>query len=71
MMNTARLLCFAVPALALLAAACGDNRTTTSSSPYGIPSNTRATAPNANNPYATDPQDPNMNPDYMRGGRGR
>jgi len=25
-----------------------------------------ATAPNANNPYATDPLDPDMNPRYMR-----
>lgn len=56
MTRFARILRIAVPALALLAAACSDR------SPAVTP-----TAPNVNNPYASDPLDPNMNPHYMRG----
>ena len=74
MTMTPRLLCFAVSTLALLAAGCSDNRTTSQTStpqtsPYGIPE--ESTAPNVNNPYATDPQDPDMNPHYMRPRGGR
>jgi hypothetical protein len=36
--------------------------------PPGSPDANAATAPNANNPYASDPLDPNMNPHYVRHG---
>jgi hypothetical protein len=61
-----RILRYAVPALALLAAACTSHpssNTTASSNPPGVTN----TAPNVNNPYATDPMDPDMNPHEMRG----
>lgn len=64
MTGIARLVRFAVPALALLTAACTNPPATDPSA-----SGTETTAPNANNPYARDPLDPNMNPHYMRGGR--
>ena len=48
-------------ATAALLGACSDRGTVTpANQPPG------ATAPNPNNPYATDPLDPNMNPHYMR-----
>jgi hypothetical protein len=59
-MTGKRILLFAVPALALLAAACSDEHPTSSTPPYGMPGVSN-TAPNANNPYATDPMDPDMN----------
>lgn len=59
----ARLLRLTVPALALLAAACSDHPSTATSTAPGV----SPTAPNVNNPFATDALDPNMNPDYMRG----
>jgi hypothetical protein len=62
-----RTLRFAVPALAVLAtAACSDHPRSASASGTTTPDIT-ATAPNVNNPYATDPLDPNMNPHYLRG----
>ena len=62
-----RTLRVAVPALALLAvAACSDHPRSASASGTTTPGIT-ATAPNVNNPYATDPLDPNMNPHYLRG----
>ncbi|HEX9462285.1 MAG TPA: hypothetical protein VGB82_06770 [Alphaproteobacteria bacterium] len=64
-MTGMRILCFVVPALALLAAACSDEHPTTNTSPYGMPGVSN-TAPNVNNPDATDPMDPEMNPHDMR-----
>lgn len=69
-----RIVRIAAPALALLAAACSDHP----SAQTGQASQTSAnvdtygpgitpTAPNFNNPYATDPLDPNMNPHYRTG----
>jgi hypothetical protein len=55
MSRTARILRFAVPALTLLAVAACQAQAIT------------PTAPNFNNPYATDPLDPNMNPHYRTG----
>jgi hypothetical protein len=55
----------------LLLGGCTDNGTagdrtglTQGSATPGAPT-AGATAPNANNPYPADPQDPNMNPHYM------
>lgn len=68
MRNTARLLFLALAAVGILAA-CTDHRTT-ASAPYVGNDGVIATAPNPNNPYASDPLDPDMNPHYMRNPRG-
>jgi hypothetical protein len=62
--------------LAIFAAACSDHpsqQTSGTSAPladvHPYSAVITPTAPNVNNPYATDPLDPNMNPRYMRDGR--
>lgn len=67
MTDISRLLRYAVPALALLAAACSNHPSGNTSASGTNPPGVTNTAPNVNNPYATDPLDPNMNPEYMRG----
>jgi hypothetical protein len=63
-MSTLRALRVLGPFFLLAAvAACTDDQTVT---PNGPAPGVSYTAPNPNNPYATDPMDPNMNPHYMR-----
>jgi hypothetical protein len=70
-MRTTAALLIPIAALAVLAVGCTDNRTTAAApAPYGVSNGVTATAPNVNNPYATDPLDPDMNPHYMRNPRG-